>query len=539
MTVDDLSIRALHRLDAANAHLRHSVVRACFYNLRVLVQELPGRRGDGAFARNLAEALDKVHDARTLITAHFAYQVERGVRIADLFPREHAVVSQALSDIESLGAAGIPARADAAACEEFAERVVASVDEVLAATDRIKSAGADRRIPLAPVLEDVVSIHRSALAERGIAIEFRDDGGGLTAFAARDSLLNALSELVGNAARHGFPAGRRGEQRIVLGLRADEDTRDAMILVRDTGCGMPRDRLARIGAAGASTSGGGDGIAAVRRVIEVEHVGLVTFESDAGRGTCVSVRLPRRAEPDLEAEPAAPMAGEPSTGRKAAAALALTGMVAIGVLLARHALRGPGRIAVAADGSGDYTTVGAAVAAARPGATIRIAPGLYTEHLILDKPVELVGTGDRAVSILATRDCAVRARADGVVLRNLRLGLGASIAAAAVLVESGDLVLENCEVTSRGLACVEVAGGAPTVRRCLVRAGADGGIFVHGGAGGLFEKNDIRGCKGWGIVVRDRAGPTVRGNRIRDCARGGISNRSTGRVVVGHNDVRP
>ncbi len=39
MEPQDLSVRALHRLDACNSRLRHSIVEACFYNLRVLAQK--------------------------------------------------------------------------------------------------------------------------------------------------------------------------------------------------------------------------------------------------------------------------------------------------------------------------------------------------------------------------------------------------------------------------------------------------------------------------------------------------------------------
>ena len=105
-----------------------------------------------------------------------------------------------------------------------------------------------------------------------------------------------------NALKHACPAGQNGGRRIVVGLGVDEDTRDTIISVEDNGRGIPPERLALVGAAGASTSGGGDGVAMVRRIIEGQHLGLVTFESEPCAGTTVRVRLPRRTEPALEPE---------------------------------------------------------------------------------------------------------------------------------------------------------------------------------------------------------------------------------------------
>jgi len=530
VTLNDLSVRALHRLDAANSRLRHSVVEACFYNLRMLAQELPGRRaGNGGFMKNLADALAKVADARRLTEEYFACDVAPNVRVRNLFTSEGHAVSQSFADIEGCRQEGIPSRDDAPACQRFAERVVGDVDDILSAVDRIREATRGRRIPVREALEELVAIHRGACEAEGVSLELtaapEDD---LQVFADRPALLDALSELIRNALKYAFPACLNGEKRIALRLEVDEESRDAVIAVADTGCGMTAERLERVGAAGASTSGGGDGVAMVRRIIEGEHLGLVTYQSELEKGTTVRVRLPRRAEPPVEE--AIPVGGvapaQVSTRRKLAAVGAFVLILAAGLLAAWQVMRSPGGLVVAADGSGDYVRVSQAIEAIEPGGTITVEPGEYVDHLVIDKPVTIVGEGERAATIKATRSCVVIASAKGAVLRNLRLLLDADIPRAAVFVESGDVVIEDCEISSRGLSCVEVAGGSPTVRGCLIHDGARSGIFVHDAGAGLYENNTIQDCEGWGITVSDNAKPTLRDNVITNCTRGAMSGRS-------------
>src|SRR5262249_1972136 len=45
-----------------------------------------------------------------------------------------------------------------------------------------------------------------------------------------------------------------------------------------------------------------------------------------------------------------------------------------------------------------YSTIGAAVAAAAPGDTIKVDPGLYTEVVTVTKPLTLVGSGPAAAA---------------------------------------------------------------------------------------------------------------------------------------------
>jgi len=96
-------------------------------------------------------------------------------------------------------------------------------------------------------------------------------------------------------ARHGTGGGRDGRLDVELG----EDGRDVVLRIRDDGCGMTPDHLARAFTPYFTTKagGGGDGLGLpLCRSIIQRHGGTVAIASARGRGTTVTVRLPRREE---------------------------------------------------------------------------------------------------------------------------------------------------------------------------------------------------------------------------------------------------
>jgi len=541
MNIEGLPIRVLQRLDAAASRLRHSVVEACFYNLRILAQELPGRRGNGDFADRLAKALARLGEARARIDAHFDYEIAADLTIGDVFPDQKQNVAAALEKIESLAAAGAPSREDGPACREFSEEVVANVDALMDAIGVMEVEVAALRTPARPLLEELAELHRAACEQAGIEVSVENHADSqVRLLCDRPALFNALDELVRNALRHAFGDSVEGG-RVTLGIGCDADTRDPVITVTDNGAGMGADRLALLGAAGASTSGGGDGVALVRRVVERQHGGLVTFRSALGEGTRVEVRLPRRTEPPLEEAPAAEGGVEELAGRRrvVAAMAVLLGMAVLGVALAWLALRAQKRVrlTVAADGSGDYALISRAVEAAPPGALIEVQSGEYADHIVLEKAVEIAGMGRREAVVRGVRGPALFSTAEGAVVRNLRLTVSEKAQSAAVLVKAGDLRLQDCEMGSQSLSCIEVAGGTPTVAGCLVREGQRSGIYVRDGATGVYEDLTVRDCRGSGIAVSDGAAPVVRRAVIERCAQGGVNVYAGGRGTFEHVEV--
>jgi len=108
-----------------------------------------------------------------------------------------------------------------------------------------------------------------------------------------DALARALSNVMLNAVdacRSGSGAGRIA----VRVRRAPIADRDAVeIAVRDTGCGIAPEKLARIWDPYVTSKPGGTGLGlAIARQTVLAHDGTVTAESTPGRGTEVRFVLP-------------------------------------------------------------------------------------------------------------------------------------------------------------------------------------------------------------------------------------------------------
>jgi two-component system heavy metal sensor histidine kinase CusS len=102
----------------------------------------------------------------------------------------------------------------------------------------------------------------------------------------------AVSNLVDNAVRFTPDGGR-----IAISLTANRE--ETEITVQDTGCGVAAEHLPRIfdrfyrADASRSSEGTGLGLALVKSIADL-HGGSVSVESEAGRGTLVTLRLPSK-----------------------------------------------------------------------------------------------------------------------------------------------------------------------------------------------------------------------------------------------------
>jgi len=113
-----------------------------------------------------------------------------------------------------------------------------------------------------------------------------------TIIADRTALEQILFNLVENALRHTGAGGRIAVQTSVL-------EKGTILVVQDTGCGIPPEHLPRIferfyrADAGRSRESGGTGLglAIVRHLVEA-HGGNVTAESTLGSGTSIRIFFP-------------------------------------------------------------------------------------------------------------------------------------------------------------------------------------------------------------------------------------------------------
>jgi len=188
---------------------------------------------------------------------------------------------------------------------------------------------------------------------------------------------------------------------------------------------------------------------------------------------------------------------------------------------------------------GDYTTIMEAIKAANPGDRILIRPGLYLEGLVIDKPLEIIGEGDLG-------DVVVQAMGKNALLFQTTMGRVANLTLRqmggenwyCVDIVQGRLELEGCDITSQGLACVAIHGGADLrLRRNRIHNGKTGGVFVYKNGQGTLEGNDIFGNAYAGVVIRTGGNPTLHRNRIHDGKQGGVFIIENGKGMLEDNDI--
>ena len=215
-------------------------------------------------------------------------------------------------------------------------------------------------------------------------------------------------------------------------------------------------------------------------------------------------------------------------------AVALT---AVAVPPAPEAHDGP-VFSVRADGSGDFRSLGDAVAQAPAGARIEIHPGTHVGGIDVGRPLDLVGIGLPGAVVL-------RVAGDHVVHWTANSGLIANLSVVqdggdyfGVFFDSGTATLEDSDITSSGLAAVGAREASnPIIRRNRIHDAAQSGLFLYDNAQGLVENNEIFGNSFSGVEIKAGANPVVRNNVVRDGKASGVYIHTGGRGRIENNDI--
>ncbi len=185
---------------------------------------------------------------------------------------------------------------------------------------------------------------------------------------------------------------------------------------------------------------------------------------------------------------------------------------------------------VAADGSGDFTTVGAALAKSPWRAvSLRIRPGRYDECLVLKQIVELVADGPPgSVCLRSPEGPCLRILCDTVTVRGLRL----ESPGAAVEVSDGNPLLVDCSFRGE-TAGILVRGpqARPVLRGCRVEGGQVG-VLVDELALATLEGCVIRGTAGAGVELLGGGRLRLRGCRVLDAGAEGVCVRRDGEAEL-------
>ena len=177
---------------------------------------------------------------------------------------------------------------------------------------------------------------------------------------------------------------------------------------------------------------------------------------------------------------------------------------------------------VAADGSGDFETITAAIEAATGGDIILIAPGTYVEYLFIDKPLRLRGDGARE-EIAIFHDESVRQ------VRELE-PVGPSVSTSCV--DGVDVTIEHLSVMDADDSYVSIVlmGGESVLRDIHT----EDFVGVRGEAVATIEASYIERLGTWGPNQTTATGNTITDLLIASEGSSGIfeDNTVTGLPIV-------
>ena len=189
-------------------------------------------------------------------------------------------------------------------------------------------------------------------------------------------------------------------------------------------------------------------------------------------------------------------------------------------------------------GRGDFSTIGAAIAAAEPGSKIVVREGTYRESLRLSKPLEIVGEGDRE-RILVVTDKGSALHCDAPIARvsGMRFRREVGDKRASIWINSGAVEIDDCVVEGLSLSCVDIegAGSSPRLQRCVMRQGLRGGLLEDKGAQPTIEDCELVGNTMSGVEVRGEATfATLRRCSVRNGEQGGYLFHSGATGLLEH-----
>jgi signal transduction histidine kinase len=145
---------------------------------------------------------------------------------------------------------------------------------------------------MAEVIESVLSSYRYQIVNSGFAIQTNIQSDLPSVLIDREAMAQAISNLVDNAIKYS------GEVK-QLSINTERLGSDLSIEIADHGIGIPRaeqakvfDKFYRVGNGLVhDVKGSGLGLSLVKHIIEA-HNGTISVESDVGKGSRFTIRLP-------------------------------------------------------------------------------------------------------------------------------------------------------------------------------------------------------------------------------------------------------
>jgi hypothetical protein len=197
----------------------------------------------------------------------------------------------------------------------------------------------------------------------------------------------------------------------------------------------------------------------------------------------------------------------------------------------------PASVVASAAGDGDYTSITEALSKVVAGGRVLVRPGIYDEAILLDKRVNIVGDGPRReIVVRSTGASCLKSSVAAARVANLTLrgAAGGNAAAFAVDVLRGELVLEDCDISSETLSSIAIHGpeAAPLIKRCRIHDGADSGLYFFDGASGTVEDCEVYGNTNVGVAITGGARPVLKRSKVYGGANAGVVAWQSGDALI-------
>ena len=200
-------------------------------------------------------------------------------------------------------------------------------------------------------------------------------------------------------------------------------------------------------------------------------------------------------------------------------------------------------ITVAKSGNANYTTINKAIKNAQPGDTIRVHPGVYTESLVIDKLLEISGGGVAEGTVIeSTYAPCLSMKTDsatfsGFCLRQLAVEQDKQYPAVDIC--QGNLILEDCNITSKSIDCVIIQGATanPIIRGCRIFDSKQNGISIKDNSQGTIENCNFNNNDFSGIRIEGSSNFIIRECRIFDSKQNGILIKDNRLVNIENCDI--
>jgi nitrous oxidase accessory protein NosD len=190
-------------------------------------------------------------------------------------------------------------------------------------------------------------------------------------------------------------------------------------------------------------------------------------------------------------------------------------------------------LVVATDGSGEFTSIAAALSRAQPGATIAVRPGRYAGKLVIDRLVTLTAEeGPDATEVYVGEGSVLVMNGDAAQFHGFTFTCE-DPELAAVDVIRGEAAFDDCRVVGASWATMLARGqGSLALRGCEVTSTAGAGIVIASPSPSTVEDTEIIEPVSSGIVVAEHGSAVLRRSAVVRAGGNGICVNGNANATV-------